>query len=247
MKIVLTAIVTILIIQSANAQNTPWSTTGNIGIGTISPTTPLTVNGIILANISNASGDNSNIQFGNANAATSSGDKRGAIWLDNDGRLKFRSVTGYGIAFRNVSNTYDIMNVTDNGLSIGTANVPTGYLFSVNGSAIATSMTVKLNANWPDYVFKPSYHLASLNEINDYISQNHHLPEIPSAQEIAKDGLNIGEMNKILVKKVEELTLYLIEKDHKQQEDEDAIKTQQEEINQLKQQVQLLIKTANKN
>jgi hypothetical protein len=122
-----------------------------------------------------------------------------------------------------------------------------GYTLAVGGSAIATSMTVKLQGNWPDYVFKPTYHLPLLSELKTYIDKNHHLPEIPSAQEIAKDGLNLGEMNKVLVKKAEELTLYLIEKDHKQQDDENAIKTQQEEINQLKQQVQLLIKASNKN
>jgi hypothetical protein len=88
-----------------------------------------------------------------------------------------------------------------------------GYKLAVNGSAIATSVTVKLNSAWPDYVFKPAYQLPSLTEVKTYIDQNQHLPEMPSEQEIAKDGQNLGEMNKLLLKKVEELTLYLIEKD----------------------------------
>ncbi|MBB6130145.1 hypothetical protein [Mucilaginibacter lappiensis] len=95
-------------------------------------------------------------------------------------------------------------------LSIG-ATDSKGYKLAVNGSAIATSMTVKLNSAWPDYVFKKDYQLPSLQEVKAYIDQNQHLPEIPSEQQIAKDGLNLGEMNKLLMKKVEELTLYLIE------------------------------------
>jgi hypothetical protein len=117
------------------------------------------------------------------------------------------------------------MRVTSSGsVSIGTTSVPSGYLFAVNGSAIATTMTVQLNANWPDYVFKKDYHLPSLPEVKTYIDQNQHLPEMPSEQQIAKDGLNLGEMNKLLVKKVEELTLYLIEKDNELKEQNEKIK-----------------------
>ena len=84
-------------------------------------------------------------------------------------------------------------------------------MLAVAGSAVATSFTVKTVANWPDYVFKPEYQLPSLQEVKSYIDQNHHLPEMPSATEVAQDGLNLGEVNKLLAKKVEELTLYLIE------------------------------------
>ncbi|MGF7073838.1 hypothetical protein [Mucilaginibacter sp. 3215] len=105
------------------------------------------------------------------------------------------------------------LHVTSGGVAIGTQTMPTGYKLAVNGGAIATSVTVKLNSQWPDYVFKPAYQLPSLTEVKSYIDQNQHLPEIPSAEEIAKEGLNLGEMNKLLLKKVEELTLYLIEKD----------------------------------
>jgi hypothetical protein len=107
-----------------------------------------------------------------------------------------------------------------------------GYKFAVNGNAIATSMTVKLYANWPDYVFKPSYQLPSLTEVKTFIDQNQHLPDMPSEAEVAKDGLNLGEMNKLLVKKMEEMTLYMIEA--------------KEEINELKKQVQDLKKQINR-
>jgi len=124
-----------------------------------------------------------------------------------------------------------------------------GYNFAVNGTAIATSMTVKLYANWPDYVFKPAYVLPKLTDIGTYINEHHHLPEMPSAEDVAKDGLNLGEMNKLLVKKVEELTLYLIQKDetekrqreiNKKQSEE--LKSQQDQIDKLRNQLESLIK-----
>jgi hypothetical protein len=106
-------------------------------------------------------------------------------------------------------------------------------MFAVNGSAIATSMTVKLYANWPDYVFKPDYQLPSLQQVETYIEQNQHLPDMPSAAQIEKEGINLGEMNKLLTKKVEELTLYLIEKDKKEGEQEMIIQNLKDRLDKL--------------
>jgi hypothetical protein len=69
--------------------------------------------------------------------------------------------------------------------------------------------------------------LRPLSEVKTYIDQNQHLPEIPSEQEMVKNGLDVGEMNKLLMKKVEELTLYLIE-------NQKQVQKQQAEINELK-------------
>jgi hypothetical protein len=141
----------------------------------------------------------------------------------------------------------EAMRIFKNGnIGIGTAN-PLNYKLGVNGSLIATSVTVKMYSDWGDYVFKKDYHLPLLSEVKTYIDKNHHLPEIPSAQQIAKEGLNLGEINKLLVKKVEELTLYLIEKDNKQKEQDNLLAQQQRQINELIQQVARLSKTnANK-
>jgi hypothetical protein len=119
-----------------------------------------------------------------------------------------------------------------------------GYKFAVNGSAIATSMTVKLYANWPDYVFKKDYILPSLTDVKTYIDQNHHLPEIPSEADVTKDGLNLGEMNKLLLKKVEELTLYLIEKDKEVKAQDQRLAGQETSIKEMQQQLELLTTTA---
>jgi hypothetical protein len=67
----------------------------------------------------------------------------------------------------------------------------------------------------PDYVFEKNYDLLSLAEVETYINENKHLPEVPTAKEMEKDGLNLKEMNLILLKKVEELTLHLIDKEKK--------------------------------
>jgi len=105
-----------------------------------------------------------------------------------------------------------------------------GYKLAVNGNAIATSMTVKLYANWPDYVFKKDYTLPSLSEVKTYIDQNQHLPEMPSEAEVAKDGINLGEMVKLQTKKIEELTLYLIDKDKQDKEKDAKLQLQQKQI-----------------
>ncbi|MEJ5091521.1 hypothetical protein GEO21_15890 [Sphingobacterium faecium] len=82
----------------------------------------------------------------------------------------------------------------------------------VKGKILAEEIKVQA-INWPDYVFKPEYQLPSLGETEKFIKANGHLPEIPKATEVEANGVSLGEMNKILVKKVEELTLHLIEKD----------------------------------
>lgn len=78
---------------------------------------------------------------------------------------------------------------------------------------------IKIGNTWsleaPDYVFNDSYNLRSLNEVEKYIDENKHLPEIPSAAQIKKDGVDLVEMNMTLLKKVEELTLYVIEQNKK--------------------------------
>jgi hypothetical protein len=146
---------------------------------------------------------------------------------------------------RLMGNNDSWLNLSYGNLGIGTTDTH-GYKFAVNGSAIATSMTVQLYANWPDYVFKKDYRLPGLADVKAYIDQNHRLPEMPSEQEIAKNGLNLGEMNKLLTKKVEELTLYLIEKDNKDKEQSAQLKSQQDQINRLQEQLDRLLKTSGK-
>jgi hypothetical protein len=87
---------------------------------------------------------------------------------------------------------------------------------AVKGQVHAQEVKVDLNgAVAPDYVFEKDYKLTSLEEIKNYIDQNKHLPEVPSAKEMEKNGVQLGEMNMLLLKKIEELTLYQIEANRK--------------------------------
>lgn len=63
---------------------------------------------------------------------------------------------------------------------------------------------------WPDFVFSKDYELLSLYEVEQFIAENHHLPNVPSAAEVKANGIDLGEMNVILLQKVEELTLYIL-------------------------------------
>ncbi|MHC0446355.1 hypothetical protein ACWA1F_13175 [Flavobacterium sp. 3-218] len=94
-------------------------------------------------------------------------------------------------------------------VGIGTAN-PDAKL-TVNGNIHSKEVKVDLNVPAPDYVFKDDYNLRSLQEVENYIKENSHLPEIPSAKEFENNGINVSEMNMALLKKIEELTLYVIE------------------------------------
>ncbi|MEN5197208.1 hypothetical protein [Sphingobacterium faecium] len=82
----------------------------------------------------------------------------------------------------------------------------------VKGKVVAEEIKVQA-VKWPDYVFKPEYKLPSLTETEQFIKAHGHLPDVPKATDVEANGVSLGEMNKVLLKKVEELTLHLIEKD----------------------------------
>ncbi len=79
----------------------------------------------------------------------------------------------------------------------------------VNGKIWSHEVEVKLT-NWSDEVFYKSYKLMPLHQLESYIETNKHLPDIPTEEEVLKDGVKLSEMNALLLKKVEELTLYII-------------------------------------
>ncbi len=101
------------------------------------------------------------------------------------------------------------INMTTGSVGIGTFT-PGSYKLAVEGKIGAREVNVTTTA-WADHVFKPDYNLRPLSEVQQFISEHHHLPDVPSENEVLKNGQNLGEMNAILLKKIEELTLYLIE------------------------------------
>ncbi|RFS23488.1 hypothetical protein DVR12_10770 [Chitinophaga silvatica] len=96
---------------------------------------------------------------------------------------------------------------------------------SVNGPIIATRLRV-IQTGWADFVFDPTYKLSDLAEVEAYINANGRLQNIPSADEVSRDGVDLGNMNKLLLQKVEELTLYLIQ----QKKENDTLKKQSQNI-----------------
>ncbi len=114
-------------------------------------------------------------------------------------------------------------------VGIATTDIDGTHKLYVGGSMITEEVRVMLLADWPDYVFAEGYELMSLDETSEFIKRNHHLPGVPSAETVAKDGIDLGAMEATLLQKIEELTLHLI----KQQE---LIEELKEEVDALKNQ-----------
>lgn len=91
-----------------------------------------------------------------------------------------------------------------------------------DGTIYAKEIQVKTNV-WADYVFSPDFKLLPLSELDRYIKFNNHLPDVPTEQNVINDGINIADMNTILLKKIEELTLYVIQLNKKNEELENKI------------------------
>ena len=138
------------------------------------------------------------------------------------------------------SNTFPVLTIapdtstTFNGkVTIGNVSA-SGYKLAVAGPMIAQSVTVKLPINWPDYVFNGSYKSKSLAELAKYIQINKHLPEIPSAKEVHDNGINMGEMDAKLIKKIEEITIFLIDQGKELQKLKSKNKQLESDIKKLK-------------
>lgn len=89
--------------------------------------------------------------------------------------------------------------------------IATGYELSVDGDVIAESFVTQNSTSWPDYVFEDNYPLLPISDLEKAIKKNKHLPNVPSATDIEKNGINLGPMTSALLEKVEELTLYIIQ------------------------------------
>lgn len=174
------------------------TTTGDVGIGTSNPQAPLHIvsnsdaepsgGGILV--LGSTSGGNIALD-GNEIMARNNG-ATSPLYLNNDG-----------------GNVH--MAVVAGGVSIGTTTIPTGVLLAVDGKVLCEEMEVQLSGDWPDYVFADDYALLPLSELEQSVEQNGHLPGIPSAADVAKNGVNVGKMQAQLLEKVEELTLYMIQ------------------------------------
>jgi len=141
---------------------------------------------------------------------TSSGENMKYVAYEKNGTpLNTDILTDIADYQANMTSSYFSRFFSFNGnVGIGTA-VPVEAL-SVKGKILAEEVKVAPSANWPDYVFEENYNLPSLAELENYIKANKHLPGIPDQAKVKEEGISLGEMNRKLLEKVEELTLHVI-------------------------------------
>lgn len=122
-------------------------------------------------------------------------------------------------------------NYFKDNVAIGTTDSK-GYKLAVNGDAIFTKIKVRPYGQWADYVFANTYKLPTLKKVEAFIKAHKHLPDVPSTAQVEKEGLDVGENQAVLLKKIEELTLYVIEMGKR-------LDAQQKEIRALRQDKQI--------
>jgi hypothetical protein len=220
-----------IILFFAQAIDAQWGTngndiyntnTGNVGIGTTTPATKLDVKGTV-----SASGFK---LYNNWDNVLSSYD---SIWnYQLIGTYRGWDTRGVYIAGYNAGNAaasgtnmateriylgnptfnsnYLSVNLLTGNVGIGTT-APGSFRLAVEGKIGAREVRVTSTSPWPDYVFSRHYQLPSLAAVEDYIKKNSHLPEMPSAQEVNNNGIELGQMDAKLLQKIEELTLYVID------------------------------------
>jgi hypothetical protein len=209
---------------------------GNLGVGVLNPSFKLEVNG--------SAKFNENVQLQNS----ISFQDNGRFWVSNTSVPTLRSTNPqfampfYGIAAPLTTGSADLwlsgnsgirmftannpiprLNILNNGF-VGVGTLTPQYLLDVKGTIRATEVLVQdISQFTPDFVFEKEYLLPSLSEVNNFITINKHLPNIPSASEVKKNGISLIDMQLKLLQKVEELTLYVIE----QQKEIDLLKKNQ--------------------
>jgi hypothetical protein len=201
------------------------SPNGNTGIGTTNPQSKLDVQGDIYIN----SGiDDNHIYWGrhNLTMGTPAGDyAHNVLSLKPGGASQGKLVSVFQMFNAPSESQHDLKVViqTDgnsffNGGSVGIGTTTPDQKLTVKGKIHAEEVIVDLNVPVADYVFAKDYSLMPLHKVEQYVHQNSHLPDIPSATEIKEQGLSMGEMQNKLLKKIEELTLYVIEQNKSKEE-----------------------------
>ena len=190
----------------------------NVGIGTISPAAKLH----IIGGADAALDMNGFIQLGSASSWN--------LLLDDNEILARDNGAGNDLLIQNDDGNVLLCASKQGGVGIGLNSgtlFANGYLFSVDGKIIAEEMRIQNFVNWPDYVFADHYDLMPLEELKLSIETNNHLPKIPSAETVEQEGILVGEMQKMMMEKIEELTLYILDM-------HEVNKKQQAEIDKLK-------------
>jgi hypothetical protein len=200
------------------------ATSGNVGIGTGSPAASLHISR------SDATAK-LEVEETNSTAAT-----RTLAYLVNNGGVRFDledTATGVTWVFQNQTSNFEI---TKAGTGIRELSLDGSGNLTITGTMTVRSGHAN-QTTYPDFVFEPEYPLMPLNQLQEYITENKHLPEIPDAETLTENGLNMTEMQLKLLQKVEELTLYTLDQERTiraQQTEIEQLRTDKEEIEQLK-------------
>ncbi|MEH3112262.1 hypothetical protein [Pedobacter terrae] len=206
--------------KTSNNAGQLWSkvlleTNGNVGIGTKTPNSTLTIRSESTGVSINPG---ANPYFGTLAFNRESGtgaifDPSGkAFQINNGGNDQNLHIQVYNGDGSLVTNNSLVISGVNGNVGIGTANLTDAL--TVAGKIGAREIKVSTNAG-ADFVFEPHYKLPTLTNLEKFVKTNKHLPEIPTAKQMIENGVNLGELNIKLLQKVEELTLHLIEKDKK--------------------------------
>jgi len=184
-----------------------WTLTGNLGVGTALPNETVQV-----------VGDTGATRLW-VEEASSTPQARSMLWLKNNGGIRFAMQTGPGNIWQ--FNALAEFNIDYNGHP--------GNEFQVQPDGdvvIGGDLYVNGGIPVPDYVFEEDYDLMELEELGQYISENKHLPSIPSAEEVEKSGINMTELQLKLLEKIEELTLYTLQQEEMIRRQEESFQAQ---------------------
>lgn len=208
----------------------------NIGIGISTPSQKLDVNGdaritkLLLGNSASSNNPFSQLHI------KGGGTQSIRIEDSSNNNLSFdfsvSENSGFSLKEATSNSTRLFIQKTTGNVGIGTTIIPSNYKLAVAGKMITEEVKVQLQTAWPDYVFSNTYNLPSLASVEKHIKDKGHLKDIPSENEVLKNGIHLGEMNAKLLQKIEELTLYTIQ--------------QEKKINTLKQQKKILDEQAEK-
>ncbi|MDR2037505.1 MAG: hypothetical protein LBQ60_06240 [Bacteroidales bacterium] len=203
-----------------NSNEHSFFNAGNVGIGLTNPKTKLHVNGnTYVSNLSIGRSGSHYDEIGYNLGFTATNDvytyktrdHAASMRMGYNGTIEFRTA-GVGNAGENIT-LYERMRINLNGnVGIGTTN-PTAKL-TVAGDILAREIVVEANAG-ADVVFEENYRLKSLQEVEQFITENKHLPDIAPADTMIRNGVNMGEFQIQLLQKIEELTLYVIKQEKK--------------------------------
>jgi hypothetical protein len=200
-------------VESQGSKHVMSLDAGNVGIGTTTPTHKLDVYAPEGQWKARFQGPDGYITIGPANSSWAHIYTDRPAFIFNQSIFSFPGgFSSFGTANLTLQTNGNVkMTVLSSNGNIGIGTSSPDEKLTVKGNIHAEEVIIDLAVPAPDYVFEPNYSLTSLDEVQAYIAHHKHLPEVPSAKEMETNGVKVAEMEMILLKKIEEMTLYMIE------------------------------------